>query len=802
MPGRGDSHDSRFPIMTRHMTMRQTSLLLAMLCSVLLGTTGYADSETAVLKPDPAQDRFNPAVAEKLVRQHGIDRIVFIKRATMQSSHYYTDFIDGCRFFGTDLCILDLKTGRVTSILPERLRSGIINRMDVSFDGTRIVFDWKPDNQSGFHIWEVGADGKGLRQITFPPADDQAISKKYHLFQDRPYHWVKNPYRYPVDFGVYGHWTDDMHPCYLPDGGIAFISTRCHYGILCDGADVLTTTVLYRIDTDGSNMQKLSNSSVSEANPTVSEDGRILYTRWEYIDKGASCVKCVWSMSPQGTGSAEVYGNDLAMPPSIIHTRQVPGFPHLYVATAAPHCPNTGVGSIIMLDTSKGIRSAGAMENLTPETEVLAEGWFKHPWMEGASREAQSQMQMNGPHFADPYPLDDQTLLMACQPDRDSIWLKPDGYGIYVYEGPGQYTRLYDAGGISCWGPQPLRDRPLPAVSTSPVDVAVAQQTLAGHPLAVCVVTDVYQGLTGIERGQVKYIRINEQVPRPWSARRTWASGIDSFDQQHSAVGATHLGLKAQWGIVPVEQDGSAHFYVPADRNVFFQVLDEDFRELQRERTYVNYRPGETRACIGCHETSNDAPAAGSPAPSLAALMRGPSLPGPQPGERTGQRCLDYETDVQPILDRHCAECHNGKNEETGLDLRPNPTRIFNISYENLIGQKCSNDPTYHVQRSDLVGRLIREIRPKVGNAEYLPARSLGSTTSSLVALLDQGHYDVHLSREEMVRITTWIDSNCQYYGTYWGRKNIASRDHANFRRKVTFEQAISTNCSLPEDQR
>ena len=97
-----------------------------------------------------------------------------------------------------------------------------------------------------------------------------------------------------------------MQPCYLPDGGIAFISTRCQYGILCDAPDDFTTTVLYRMDADGRNLRKLSNSSVSEASPVVLPDGRILYTRWEYVDKGAVSVKCLWAMRPDGIG---VVGN-------------------------------------------------------------------------------------------------------------------------------------------------------------------------------------------------------------------------------------------------------------------------------------------------------------------------------------------------------------------------------------------------------------------------------------------------------------------------------------------------------------
>jgi len=321
-------------------------------------------------------------------------------------------------------------------------------------------------------------------------------------------------------------------------------------------------------------------------------------------------------------------------------------------------------------------------------------------------------------------------------------------------------------------------------------------------PLAVAVVADVYRGLIGVKRGEVKYIRINEQVPRPWAARRTW--DYHSFHQQHSQVSATNLGLKVQWGIVPVDPDGSAHFYVPADRNVFFQALDENYQELQRERTYVNYRRGEIRSCVGCHETPNSTNPAVF-ASNLAALRRPPSMPGPQPGEQTGRRCLDFEADVQPILDRHCvSSCHNGENKDTDLDLRGVPTDMFSLSYENLVGTKCTHRKAdwYTIKPRDLLGTLIYENDPKVGNAEYLPPKSLGSTTSRLIEILRKGHYDASLTEPEMVRLTTWIDSNAQYYGSYWGRKTLMHASHPNFRPKVTFEQAISRECPLPESER
>jgi len=765
--------------------------------------------------PFPAPEEFNQSAARKLVEQYGVEKLVFVRRATFQSSHYYTDFIDGSRFFGTDLCVLDLKTGKVTGILPDSMKGGIVNRYDLSFDAKKIVFDWKVDLQSGFHLWEINVDGTGLRQLTFPPEDEARTVERLQIFTN-PTHWLRDPEMYPLKFGVYQRWTDDLHPAYLPDGGIVFVSTRCQHGILCDGSDVLSATVLYRLDPETGKMEKLTNSSVSEANPVVAEDGRIIYTRWEYVEKGASCVKCVWSMKQDGTGSAEVFGNDHASPPSIIHGRPVPGNPHLYVATGAPHCPQTGVGTILRIDTRKNIRSAEAMEVLTPETLCVAEGDYAHPAL--AKREPSkgsplagnnspvTRPEKRGPCFCDPFPLDENHLLMTALLDERAFFYRPDGYGIYFLNGPSDYELVYRSAGTGSWMAQPLRTRAIPPVNVSARDEELAKKTLHGQPLALCVVTDVYQGMENVPRGEVKYLRINEQVPRPWNARRTWGEdfrnhpGVDDYDQQHATVSATHLGLKVQWGIVPVEEDGSAFFYVPADRNIFFQVLNADFQEIQRERTYVNYRPGETRACIGCHETPNDAvrPVNAVTRPSLPtgvslkALTREPSLPGPQPGEKDGARLIDFVQDVQPILDAKCVQCHN---ENHKMDLRGIPTPFFTRSYENLLGFRASNEKSYPVTErpaeKSLVGIVIREIHPKVGNAEYLPAKTLGSTTAPLVAHLKKGHNNIQLTQEEWVRITTWIDSNCQFYGTYWGAKNWRFKDLPNFRPSVTFEEAI-----------
>jgi len=684
-----------------------------------------------------------------------VEKLLFVKRHTLQSSHYYTDFIDGCRHFGSNLCTLSLKDGTVTELVPS-LKDGIVGRYDLSFDGKRIVFGYKPAIGKGFRIWEVGVDGTGLRQLTFAPPDEEARVKKYR----QPWHkW-------------YWHHTDDMHPCYLPDGGICFVSTRCEFGILCDGPDILTGSTLYRMDADGKHIERLSNSSVSESAPSVMNDGRVLYTRWEYVDKGAVSVKCLWAMRPDGTGSVEIFGNDIAFPDTFNVGRAIPGDNNLFVAIGGPHMP-LGVGTVLRLDTNFPIRSRQPMTYLTPDTDVRQEWGFNHP------RDGRWVRDSNGPLFMDPYPLADPSrpsgagrfFLVSYNPDRP--WNDVSAYGLYLLDEFGNRVLIHREPQTSCWMPMPLRARRRPPV------LPAAGPARQNH--GTLLVADVTVGIDGARPGTVKYLRVLEQVPRPWTARRFWDG--DTYDQQHAVVSMrTHLGLKVLHGVVPVEADGSAHFTVPAGKNLFFEALDADFMEVKRMRTFVNLMPGERRSCIGCHEMQRLTPEV---RPVMAA-RHPPRPPRPQPGD-AGPRPLHYPTDVQPILDRHCIKCHSGSAPKAGLDLTGEMTTLFSRSYENIL-------------KRGLV-KVIGENHPKTGNVALVPPGSLGAHASKLIAHLRKGHSNVKLSRAEFVRLVTWVDSNSQYYGSYYGRRNLKYKDHPNFRPVPTLASALGT-CPLPDQER
>ncbi len=675
---------------------------------------------------------------EALVEENPLfdfDKLLFVRRYTYQSSHYYTDYIDGCVHFGGNLCVLSLADGKVTELVPQ-LAGGIFGRFDLSFDGKRVLFDYKAKIGEGFRIWEIGVDGSGLRQITFPPSDEAARITKYKINER------------------YQHHTDDMHPCYLPDGGICFISSRCERGILCDGTDLLTTTTLYRMNAEGSDMQVLSDTPVSEASPSVMNDGRILYTRWEYVDKADVVIKCLWAMRPDGTGSVEVFGNDITFPDTMLHGRAIPGFNNLFVVIGAPHMP-LGVGTVIRVDIDRPIRTREPMTYITPHVDVRQEYGYNHGYRQGYihDRDGKWVHSTAGPLYTDAQPLSDKFFLVSHNPDKSCHDVK--AWGLYLLDEFGNHVLIHKDEEMSCWQPIPLRPRKRPPLLPPATEPQKQPGTL--------VLSDVYEGLQGVPRGTIKYLRVLETVPRPWAARRFWDG--DGAYQQHAVVSMNgSLHVKRLHGIVPVEEDGSAHFTVPPDKNLFFQALDEDFMDVQRMRTFINLRPGETRSCVGCHALRQWAPANKS---SLA-LQRSPSPLMPQPGDENALRPIHYTTDVQPILDKHCIECHNPDKPEGELDLTDQLTTLFSRSYENLL----SKGLVY----------VFHENQPKTGEAAPVPPYTMGSHVSRLVELLREGHEDVELSREEFIRLVTWVDANAPYYGSYFGRRNLKYRDHNDFR--------------------
>jgi len=733
--------------------------------------------------------------------------IVFVKRYTYNSKHYYDDFQHISRWGGA-LCALSLADGRVREIAPQ-LAGGVFDRYDLSFDAKRILFGYRRPKHEGYRIHEIGVDGNGLRQVTHPPDDEEQRIATYGSTSYGDGFYGLMGYRF---------WTDDVHPCYLPDGGICFASTRCEHGVLCTPNHYLACTNLFRMNTDGSDLRPISRGALSEFTPTVMDDGRILYNRWEYVYKGIAAVQPLWVTRPDGSGSEEFYGDNIANPGVFWQARQVPGHSRLAVCIGCGHEP-MGVGQVLLLDMSKEKRTPGPMISLTPNVKTQnLRGLYQ--LRNGVWRE-----DIYGPFYADPFPLSDKFFLVTCNPDRR--YNDEAAYGIHLLDAFGNRVPIYHDPEMSCWQPMVLQPREVP-----PVVPSVQTEPQNRDTMATVFLSDVYQGLDGVAPGAIKYVRVVEQIPKPWAAEVDPLRGedrrADGFGGHIAVSCNAHIWIAVLRGIVPVEEDGSACFEVPAGRNLFFQALDENFMEVQRMRTFVNFEPGEQRSCIGCHEHRRQAPVSRL----TAAFGQPPAKLAAQPGE-VAPRPLYYPTDVQPIFDRHCVKCHDGKDSDVGQvsnvpkkqrenvshaapDLRGDMTKLFNRSYENILQAGLVDTirewagATYSMQNAEAVppyshgshcSKLIEVLRGRKGsglicrNGPEGAAHELDPTPFPIG--LD--HYEVKLSREEWIKLVTWIDCGAPYYGSYYGRRNLAYRGQPDFRPVPTVESACGIAPVFPE---
>lgn len=773
-----------------------SALLVALSAGVALPAAGAAEQLALlpnVLPSSPRAPQAEPVDPDRL----GFDEIVFIKRKPYSSDHYYTDINNGTsgdRFLPDNgIYIYNLRTRQERPVVTAAELpggKGFIGYLSLSFDARKILFDFRQDPAAGFRIWEVQTDGTGLRQVSFPAEDEADKAERWH----RSWH------------------TDDIHPCYLPDGGIMFSSTRSEHTVLCGGSSHLVAPTLHRMQADGSQIQQLTRSPVSEFCPVVLDDGRIMYHRWEYIDKGARVAKTIWTMNPDGTRPLGLYGVADDSTTVYMYPRPLPGSSHRLVCVGTCHFPQGGcVGAIMLVDFGRGVRFRGpdphqpeyvhldprySVANLTPHVFVerrTEPGWH---FLNAQGQYVHDRNGQQGHLYTHPFPVSDREFLVSYKVQAEDHYKDvANAYALYLIDLEGRQRFVHADAQLSCWHPQPLVPRDVP-----PVVPSLREAEPAAGDQAVCFVTDIAQGMDGVAAGEVKWLRINEALPRYWSTGRRWNPSLSSSSWKAA------LWPRVQWGVVPVEADGSAHFFVPANRAIFLQALDENFRELQRERTYVNYAAGEVRSCTGCHGQSNRTPALTTGGTPLA-LLRAPSVPQPQPcdlveqgGDGLAGQVIHYPTDIQPMFDAKCVSCHGADEPAGGLRLTGEVTQFYNTSYEELA-------------RKQLAGPILPEFTSFLWgdrgnhNGGYLPPRHLGCPTSPMMALLtDAAHpqnakedHSQLLTPRELMVLSRWVDSNYQFYGSYFGRQHPQwlspdpanpAYDPADFRRKATFEEA------------
>jgi hypothetical protein len=581
---------------------------------------------------------------------------------------------------------------------------------ELRFDGRQILFAWteiadkEPDRlryrqwteHNTYKIFRVNPDGSELTQLTDGP------------------------------------W-DDFDPCYLPNGRVVFISERRGGFGRCHGRPVPSYT-LHSMNADGSDIVCLSPHETNEWQPSVGNDGMIVYTRWDYVDRGFSQAHHPWTTTPDGRDPRPIHGNYALNPGGRPHlensVRAVPGS-RKYMATAACH-HGQAYGSIILIDPSVGDDNAmGPVKRLTPDQSFP---------------ESEINSHRDPANYAAPWPLSEDFFLCVYDADSRSNAGTENDYGVYLVDAFGNKELLYRDPAISCLDPIPLQARPVPPVIPNQVDqpqakgpTVVPPDPLPSPGSGTVGIVNVYNSMLPLPKDvKITRLRIVQLLPKT-----TWyANGprIGFGDQK---------GARMVLGTVPVEDDGSVYFKMPAGRPVYFQALGADGLAVQSMRSATYVHPGERLTCRGCHEPSASANSADH---NLLAWRRAPSEIAP---DVAGSRPFSYPILVQPVLDRNCVSCHaksraegKGAPDLTRGDTRKDPQKWYN-SYDSL-----RNFAFYW----DNAG-FDSQPRSTPGH--------VGARVSRLYQMLAKGHHDLKLSGDDLHCILLWLDCNSDFLGSY-----------------------------------
>ena len=533
--------------------------------------------------------------------------------------------------------------------------------------------------------------------------------------------------------------------CYLPDGATIFISDASMVGVPCVVGSSWVGS-LYRCEPDGA-IRRLTFDQDNNWCPNVMPDGRVMFLHWEYADITHYCSRILFTMNPDGTQQRAWYGSNSYWPNALFNARVCPDNPDRFIATVTGHHGHPRYGELVLFDVNRGRHWADGVVQRFPERgkkvePIVRDRLADYSW----------------PKFCHPWPLSQNYVLVTARPTEK------DGWGLYLADAFDNLTPIVEEADFVYFEATPLQPSPVPPV--------IASKVQTGTRDGFMKVTDVYDGpgLKGVPRGTVKALRLYT-----YSFAYRWMGGETD-----------HHGLDGPWdikrilGTVPVEADGSAYFKVPANVPISIQPLDEKGRALQLMRSWTQAMPGELASCSGCHEEYE---ASAGPNRRLIAMERPPSEIKPWYGPERG---FDFRREVQPVLNRYCVQCHDGKGQPPagtafrGGLAKPNLTDRPDICIKSK-DVYYLNDGLFPPSYIELCS-YVRSHTQEGDNALLTPC-DLAADTTALVQMLERGHHGVRLDAESWDRINTWIDLNRMGHGTWHETVGTNRVDHFAARR-------------------
>lgn len=664
-------------------------------------------------------------------------------------------------------------------VLDDQLGPGHVQDMDLWWDADRVVFAYVRQGAWGRQRYNWGSvpwrNGPDL--VVF----DHVVGFKDGIFSENgsePTHL----YEIRLDGCGLRQLTDDAlycdrEPAYLPNGDVVFSSDRGCGASQCGAAPLAYSDFglpnLYRVSADGKQLRRLTYNKDVDRYPHCLNNGLIGYMRWDYQERFWQWPHSLWTIRPDGTMNDGLFKVHFRDPQSVREPRSIPGSDKLVVIACGHHSPPEGAVAIV--DPSSGVNNPAGLSYVTPTCTPLEGGLGSSPTVtEGGVAD-------RGGYYRTPWPLSEKSFLVSYAHDFPGR----KGFAAYYIDVWGNKELIHRDAVMDVLCPMPIRPRPRPP--------ELPTHAGAELPYATCFLDDVNRDMPGITPGTIRYIRISEQLQ--W-----YFNKHDNTGPIRWTPGTQHSRNFGYWswsptrviGTVPVESDGSAYFKVPTGLAVSFQALDENFMEVRRMRSHVEFAPGEQRGCVGCHETKEHVPRT-APGADRLALRREPSQPKPPPWGDVA--LLDYQQLIQPIFDGQCVRCHNATDPQSDLDLAGNrDSQGFVQSYRSLFGitkdmptplgegyrEAFASLPQLEPAESDLFEAMKNRIYAPGGllclsnhmsGPEVTAPKQFGSHQSRLVLTLlnDTLHRDeVDLTAAEWETLVTWVDANAPYFATFY----------------------------------